>query len=117
LKARLVYSEKVIQLDLLAFGNLIIGLVPHLQNLVLLCLAGFEAHPTVTEDDINLKYDEIRRHIAQNVLPLQPAFCYYVGSDLPKGNDPDVPRVHYDPYYYMEDFLNLRNELYCVLHT
>ena len=66
----------------------LVPFITEMGSLVALCLAGFRLDPYDTE--------VVNQQISNKILPLRPAFWLYLGLNLPKGNNTDVPRVHYD---------------------
>ena len=59
-----------------------------MKNLVALCLAGLRFDSAVAA--------KVRERVVNEILPLRPSFWFYLDYDLPEGNDPTVPRIHYD---------------------
>ena len=57
-----------------------------MHHLVALCLIGLPIEST----------ELFHRQITEEVLPLRPAFWYYLGAYYPEENDVNVPRIHYD---------------------
>lgn len=66
--------------------ELLVGFATEMDHLVALCLARFRVAPEVV-----LK---VNRRVRREILPQRPAFWFYLGEELPKGNDVTVPRVH-----------------------
>ena len=59
-----------------------------MPRLVLICLVGI----WLNSDDA----DFIKQYWREKILPDRPAFIHFFDSDLPKRNNPAIPRVHLD---------------------
>jgi len=84
-------------------SDLLLSFVSKMTHLVALCLVGFDFNPS--------EVDLLEKRFAKEVTPKRPAFWFYVGPKLPKGNDTTVPRIHYyeivnpvDAYYAPPQF-------------
>jgi len=58
-----------------------------MRCLVFLCLAG------IRFDQDDAVFD---RYLREKIILVRPGFRHFLGSDLPKGNDPAFPRIHMD---------------------
>lgn len=58
-----------------------------MSKLVCLGLSGFRIEPRASE--------VIRRRLTEELVPLRPAFWFYLDDKLPNKNDASGPRVHY----------------------
>ena len=70
------------------FGDQVVHFASEMGHLVALCIAGLRVDPVAV--------DKVRERVEKEVLPLRPSFWFHMDRDLPKGNDLDVPRIHYD---------------------
>ena len=70
------------------FGNFLVSFALEMERLVLLCMMGFQIDPDVIKD--------VNRRIYEELLPNRPAFWLHLGLNLPRENDPSVPRIHHD---------------------
>ena len=58
----------------------------------------------------------IEKRLTEEVVPLRPAFWFYLGKEVPEENDESVPRIHYEEivnpvwesYIVPPDILNLK---------
>jgi len=69
-------------------GDLVVGFATEMDHLVALCLAGFCLNPNAIR--------QVNRRVKKEILPQRPAFWLYLAGEVPVGNDPKIPRVHYD---------------------
>jgi len=84
-------------------GQQLIKFLSKMKCLVAFSFTGYTIQPDVQE--------VVHSHVATEILPSRPSFWYHLGKSLPKANDPDVPRIHYDeifnpidPYYALPQF-------------
>lgn len=78
-------KEGTIPLDA---ADQIVTFAASMQHLSALCLSCLLLDSSVME--------ETNRRLAEEIIPIRPSFWFHVGFELPKENDPSVPRVHYD---------------------
>ena len=89
-------------------GELIVEFAKGMVHLVCLGFFGFRIDPSAAE--------MIQRRITEEVVPLRPAFWFYLGKEVPEENDESVPRIHYEEivnpvwesYIVPPDILNLK---------
>lgn len=70
------------------FGNQVVRFALEMDHLVALCLAGLRVDPFTVA--------KVRERVEKEILPLRPSFWFHIDRDLPKENDLNVPRIHYD---------------------
>ena len=70
------------------FEDLLVSFASQIDHLVAPCLAGFRIDPNVILG--------VEWRIVQEICRERPSFWFYLARDLPKGNDPKIPRIHYD---------------------
>ncbi len=68
--------------------HFLVPFVTKMTRLVCLCLVGFDCDPSEVQ--------QLNQRFTREILPNRPEFWFYVGPQLPEGNDQTVPRVHYD---------------------
>lgn len=68
--------------------NFLLPFVTKMTRLVALCVVGFDYSPSEVE--------ELNQRFTDEILIDRPAFWFWIGPELPDGNDKTVPRVHYD---------------------
>jgi len=66
--------------------QLLVEFATEMGHLVALCLARFRVAPEVV--------CKVNQRVVREILPERPAFWFYLGDSLPKGNDDTIPRVH-----------------------
>ena len=69
-------------------GQLLIEFLSKMKCLIIFSFTGYNIQPDVQE--------AVRAHVAAEIRPDRPSFWFHLGKSLPKANDPDVPRIHYD---------------------
>jgi len=88
---RLVLINKTNERDpykLILHPDFLVPFVTKMTRLVCLCLVGFDCDPSEVQ--------QLNQRFTREILPNRPEFWFYVGPQLPEGNDQTVPRVHYD---------------------
>ena len=66
---------------------MLVSFVSQMDHLVALCLSGFRIDPNVIL--------RVERRVAEEVCRERPSFWFYLARGRP-GNDPKIPRIHYD---------------------
>jgi len=72
-------------LDIVDF---LVNFISKMGHLVAFCLTALRLDPSIVE--------EVKRRVAEEILPDRPSFWLHLDLDLPKENDPSIPRIHYD---------------------
>jgi len=68
--------------------DFLLSFVSEMTHLVAICLVGFHFD--------SIQVDVLKKRFTEEVVPHRPAFWFYVGPKLPRGNDTTIPRIHYD---------------------
>lgn len=87
----LIVDSKGCQEDLhnyTALADSLVDFAKKKENLIALCLAGFEIDCTTAQ--------HLRQRLADEIVPLRFPFWFHVGPELPNVIDESVPRIHYD---------------------
>lgn len=78
--------------------DFLLSFVSEMKDLVALCLAGFQ----MNSDALVV----VKKKLNDVIIPVRPAFWYYIGKELPSPTNSSIPRMHYDemvnpydPYY------------------
>lgn len=84
--------------------DILFKFVSSMKHLVAFCFISASEYELGSVSELKRKFDEF-------IIPNRPAFWYHVDRDLPRANDPTVPRIHYDeivcPINYLEVSPNL----------